>query len=283
MINILLSGAGGGACIGVIKSLRMDSRSYNIVVTDTDELSAGFSLADKSYLVPPANEKPIFIKKIEEIVEKENIDMILPTSGFDIEPLSDYKKEIESTGVKMLMNNYKTVMLCHDKLKLKNTFKRLQYPYIPSKGPYKRYRFEKEKGGNTFKEEYLPGEEYTVDTISDMNGNCIMAVPRLRIKTIGSYSYKGEIVLNKKIINICKHICNSIGLKGVNCIQLKRDKNQRPKLVEVNPRFGGSTHFTTLAGANFAKMLIDIGLGKEIKEPKVKQIKIVRYFNEVII
>jgi len=74
-----------------------------------------------------------------------------------------------------------------------------------------------------------------------------------------------------------------LGLKGVNCIQLKRDKNKRPKLIEVNPRFGGSTYFTMLAGANFAQMLIDIGYGKKIQKPKIKPIKIIRYFNEIII
>jgi len=280
MINILLSGAGGGACIGVIKSLRLSNKSYRIIVTDSNELSAGFYLADKYYVVPKASKLVEFISMIRKIIEKEHVDFILPTSGFDVEPLSLYKNLFEDTNI-MLMNDYNTVMLCHDKLKTKKALGNVSY--VPWGEGYERFRFEKEKGGETFFEKYLPGDEYTIDTLSNMNGEFIMAVPRLRIETMGSYSYKGEIVLDEEIINICKDICERLLLKGVNCIQMKRDGEDKPKLIEINPRFGGSTHFTTLAGANFAEMLVDIGLGKKIKKPKIKPIKIVRYFNEVII
>ena len=127
MLNILLFGAGGGSCIGVVKSLRVSEESYNIIVTDTDRLSAGFYLADKSYVIPPASKKYKFIEKIRKIIQKEKINIILPTSGFYIEPLSFYKKKIGNLGVKVLINDYETVMICHDKLKLKNYLKSFYY------------------------------------------------------------------------------------------------------------------------------------------------------------
>ena len=280
MTNILLTGAGGGAAIGVIKSLRMSGKKYHIVVTDADGLSAGFLLANKSYVVPMASEETAFIGEIARIIGKEHIDFILPTSSFDIEPLSLNKDHLKKLGTRILINDYSTITICHDKLTTRKVLGKMSF--IPGEGEYERFRFEKERNGETFKEEYLPGEEYTVDILSDMEGNYIMAVPRLRIRTLGSYTYKGEVVMDREIITICKWICNYLKLKGVNCIQLKRDKNDKPKLVEINPRFGGSTHFTTLAGANFAQMLIDIGFGKKIKIPKIKPMKIIRYFSEII-
>jgi len=63
----------------------------------------------------------------------------------------------------------------------------------------------------------------------------------------------------------------------------KKDKKNNFKLVEINPRLGGGTIFSTLAGANFPKMIVDIVEGKKIKIPKISEITILRYFEEIII
>jgi carbamoyl-phosphate synthase large subunit len=55
------------------------------------------------------------------------------------------------------------------------------------------------------------------------------------------------------------------------------------KIVEVNPRLGGGTIFTTLAGANFPAMILDMVKGKTLKIPKISEITIVRYFEEIIV
>jgi carbamoyl-phosphate synthase large subunit len=71
---------------------------------------------------------------------------------------------------------------------------------------------------------------------------------------------------------------------GPCCIQVKKDKEKTFKLVEINPRLGGGTIFTTLAGANFPQMIIDIIEDKKkITIPKVSEITILRYFEEIII
>ena len=64
---------------------------------------------------------------------------------------------------------------------------------------------------------------------------------------------------------------------------MKEDKDGKPKFVEVNPRFGGGTYFTTLAGVNFCKLIIDMLNGKELNIPKPKPITVLRYFEEIVI
>ena len=83
MNNILILGAGGPAGSGVIKSLRNINFKGKIISVDYDKLSAGFYLSDSYYVVPGAFDDN-YIKEILNIVDKENIDLILPTSSNDI-------------------------------------------------------------------------------------------------------------------------------------------------------------------------------------------------------
>ena len=78
-------------------------------------------------------------------------------------------------------------------------------------------------------------------------------------------------------------MCNFLGLKGPVCIQLKEDENGVPKFIEVNPRFGGGTYFTTLAGVNFVEIIIRILENKEILITEPKPIKVIRHFEEIVI
>ena len=43
--------------------------------------------------------------------------------------------------------------------------------------------------------------------------------------------------------------------QGKRVIVQEFTKNGKPKFVEVNPRFGGGTYFTTLAGVNFIEII----------------------------
>jgi carbamoyl-phosphate synthase large subunit len=53
--------------------------------------------------------------------------------------------------------------------------------------------------------------------------------------------------------------------------------------VEVNPRLGGGTIFTALAGANFPAMILDMVNGKKLRAPLISEITVVRYFEEIVV
>lgn len=132
-------------------------------------------------------------------------------------------------------------------------------------------------------QEYLPGTEYTIDVLSDLEKRALMAVPRIRIQTKAGISTKGRVLKNRKIEDECKQIADFIGIRGPCCIQMKEDENGIVKLVEINPRMGGGTIFTTLAGANFPMMLIDLIEHKKVKVPEIQEITVIRYYEEIVI
>jgi len=76
-------------------------------------------------------------------------------------------------------------------------------------------------------------------------------------------------------------ICEALGIKGPSCIQLKRDSQGCLRLTDVNPKIGGATIFSTLAGANIPSYCIDLVDGNDIKVPTLRSIYVLRYFQEI--
>ena len=89
----MVTSAGGPAAVGVIKSLEdFDGQGeHHITATDITADSAGMYMADTGYIVPKSTDKE-FIPAIRKIIEKEKIDVLLPTGNMEIdkfESLSD--------------------------------------------------------------------------------------------------------------------------------------------------------------------------------------------------
>ena len=301
----MVTSAGGPAAVGVIKSLSdYDGQGkHHITATDITEDSAGFHLADSRYIVPKSTDED-FIPTLRKIIERENIDILLPTGNMEIdkfEPLSDITN--------VFMSNSDTIKLCNDKwefynktkddfdlpntwseelgINFSNCIAKPRYELGGSRGvvhceDIHQYLSVLRSDVECIYSDYLPGQEYTVDVLCDME-KPLVAVVRKRLQTKAGISTQGEIVRAKYIEDECMRMCEFLELKGPVCIQMKEDKNGHPKFIEVNPRFGGGTYFTTLAGVNFVEIIIRILEKKKILINKPKPIKVIRHFNEMVI
>ena len=298
-INILITSSGGPAAIGLIKSIRALSNKIRIIATDCDKLASGLYLADKYYIVPKDNVKYKFQPSgfelhrdaYSDILSKEKINIILPTSESDIYHWSLWSKELYSKGIHLYISDPTTIQKCQDKLRFYQICKEnsLPIPDLYDDIYYKPIIGSGGRGTGIIKNkdnlymEYLPGEEYTVDVFCDLKENICGLVIRERIGVKAGISVKGRIIKDKEIESICKKVCDIFKIKGPCCIQLKRDKNGDPKLIECNPRLGGGTYFSTLAGINPAEIYFNLYYGNLIKKKIPKEITIVRYFEEIIV
>ena len=316
-MNILVSCAGGPAAVGVIKSIQdFDTQGeHKIVAIDCDKLSVGFHLADVSYTVPFSVEDD-FWKEVLKIIRKEEIDVIVPTGDADIVHFARNSIMLRKIGVTNFMSTYKTIITCQDKLsfyyemvdkgledllpKTSDVARDIDFPKLckPRRGSGSRGidLWETKKDIKDFPlaenlhyssdyiyQEYLPGTEYTIDVFCDLYGKVLSVIPRERLQTKAGISSKGRIIRDERIENSCIKLCKALRIRGPVCIQMKEDVSGEPKFIEINPRLGGGTYFTTLAGVNFMKMMIDILNGKEVKAPSPKEITILRYYNEVVV
>jgi len=106
-------------------------------------------------------------------------------------------------------------------------------------------------------QEYIKGDEYTVDILADMQSHPIMVVPRRRIEARDGEIVKGVTVADAYLIQHCADITRHLHLIGLNCIQcIKRDESYF--FTEINPRFGGGITMSIKAGADFPLHLREI-------------------------
>lgn len=105
--------------------------------------------------------------------------------------------------------------------------------------------------------EYLPGEEFTVDCFTDRNGDLRFVGPRKRTRMLNGISARTEPVeLTDEFQSIIKQVNDHIGFRGAWFCQLKRDANDKLKLLEIAARIGGSSSLYRVKGINFALLTI---------------------------
>lgn len=123
-INILITCVGGKnmkKTLGHIKK----SKKFNIKIIGTDmkNQALGRDVCHKFYLVPSASNYKNYIQKIKEIVEKNNINLVIPTSDEESLILSKYRNEIEKGNIKIANIDHATLEVFSNKLK---TYKKLK-------------------------------------------------------------------------------------------------------------------------------------------------------------
>jgi carbamoyl-phosphate synthase large subunit len=306
---VLVPGAAAPAGINTIKSLKMVKFDGKIIGTDVDSLAPGAFMADVFSILPEAAQESLFIDKLFELVKIHRITVLMPSSGFDIYPYSKYRKELQELGAYAVVSDRGVLEICRDKMRTyQELLPRFKVPFTttepdkisgfpviakPRFGKGSRdvivvedepdLRYVTSKYHDMIFQQYLPGIEYTIDVLSDLNKEPVFAVPRIRLQTKGGISTKGKIERNQKMEEDCMKIAKSIGIRGPCCIQMKETKDREPQLVEVNARLGGGTIFTTLAGANIPALILDLVEGKEISVPEISEVTVIRYFEEIVV
>jgi|TARA_R100000030_G_scaffold43373_2_gene32728 carbamoyl-phosphate synthase large subunit len=312
MENILISCAGGPAAVGAIKSLKKINFKGRIVTIDCDPLAVGRYLGDKNYIVPLSTSKDYW-SEVLNIIKKEKTTIIIPTGDSDIKHFSKHKEELNTLGAVVFMSDYDTIIKCQDKRLFfdycsqkfplpftSSNYKDLKFPMFAkpeygsgSRGAKVCYKsfdiktLDKEesvhRSSNYLFQEFLPGKEYTVDVLCDLESNPVVVVPRERLQIKAGISSKGRVVKHPVIEKLCIDLCEHLSIKGPVCIQLKEDSKGNPKFIEVNPRLGGGTYFSTLAGVNFLDLILKIKNNIKYNIPKMYEITVLRYYNEIVI
>ena len=114
--------------------------------------------------------------------------------------------------------------------------------------------------------EYLTGKEYTVDCFSAKNGSLIYCAMRERSRTRNGISVNCKTMpLNDEVKEMANIINNKLNLRGTWFFQVKLDKNNKFKLLEIAPRIAGTMCLHRNAGINFPLMSIYDKMGYDIE------------------
>jgi carbamoyl-phosphate synthase large subunit len=294
--NILILSA--GRRVELVQSFKRAARKLNIksniVAGDCSYSAPALYFADRVYKLPRINE-PSYIDSIIDACNKENIALIVPTIDTDLLLLSRKKEYIESeTKAKLLISDVQVVEICRDKIKTQrflesNGFKvPKMYTSVELQNADVEYPlFVKPKSGsssiNAFKannrkeldiyiniigdpiiQDFVEGEEFTVDVFLDFESNIITIVPRLRIATRSGEISKGRIIKDREIINDVKRLMEVLKPIGHITVQLKKTDNGI-QYIDINPRFGGGAPMSIYSGADSCENLYRLLMGEKLE------------------
>jgi carbamoyl-phosphate synthase large subunit len=307
-MKILVTGAGGPAGVGTIKALK---NTHFIVAVDSNNLAPGLYLANKAYIVPPADDDE-FISKVLEIGCRENVSLIIPTVSEELTPFSKNIKLFEEKGIRVTVSNEKSIDIANNKLNTYNFFKGEPFcPDVYSSGDPKfpcvvkpinsrgsrgfficddkaalevALQRNDSEGYKSIVMKCLKGTEYSVYGLSDLNGQPLVSIANKRIRAIGE-SKVAKIVFSPEIDELASKIAQKLNLIGPWNVQLM-GANCSFKIVEVNPRVAGSLSLIIASGLNYIDLMIKIFTGKNIDKDELKYepgIIMTRYNEEVFL
>jgi len=115
-------------------------------------------------------------------------------------------------------------------------------------------------------QEYITGAGCAFFAVYN-KGKCGLTFQHKRVREYpvsGGASVCAESYKNDLVQKYGKRLLDALNWHGVAMVEFKLNNKGIPILMEINPKFWGSTDLALEAGVNFPKALIDILNGKEI-------------------
>lgn len=285
-----------------------DNRPVNIVGVDVkpyDEFDVKDFVGVERYHQVPYCDDENYIVCLFSICQKEKVDVLIPCNTKELLRLSSCLDKFESIGTTVLLSPLQGLKIANDKVKTFVHMKKNGYPVptqiftadpkivrlLMEKHP-KKFFCVKEKdncGGRGFAridngndidfhfkdgvkkivQEYLTGDEYTVDLLMD-HGNCIVGIAKQNLQMTNGVAQSSVVVDKPELIELCKNFAESLSLHGCIGFDLKYSKEGIVYIIDCNPRMTATISLCKQAGVNMPYY----ALKQALNEPYNKTFKI---------
>jgi anti-anti-sigma regulatory factor len=234
----------------------------------------------------PFIEEYNFIDEINIIIERYDIDFIIPAHDSAVLKLAENQRNLKATVV---TSSAKTCKICRSKEKTYELFKKLiptpkvlsiqelkKFPVFlkpdigeGSKGTHKvcskeEIDFYIKKDPTLLVLEYLPGKEYTIDCFTDKYGNLLFAEGRERIRINNGISVNSKKAINPAFQHLAKIINQTLSFQGVWFFQVKERANGELVLLEISARIAGTMGLFRASGINFIQLSLFDMMGIDV-------------------
>jgi carbamoyl-phosphate synthase large subunit len=105
-------------------------------------------------------------------------------------------------------------------------------------------------------QEMVTDPEYSIDVLSTFEGEALQAVVRRRLVVRGGESSTTQVVHNPELEALALKVADGLGLVGHSVVQAFWSEQNGPRLIEVNPRFGGASTLSIRAGLDSPRRII---------------------------
>jgi len=313
MDTILVSGASGIIGYGILRSLRQSHPECRLIGTAIYEVSAAQAFCDVFEEAPATNDEG-YLSWLQSIIIKYNVALVIPGIEIDVVTWNSYRKEIEESGARILLNAPNLIELCVDKWIFYQTLvaNRCRYA-IPTSLEFDEEKHEfplllkPRKGSGSkgvvivqnqielkgFLAEIGPHlmlqpvvgtvhDEYTVSAFFDFDSNLCAFITMKRSLSRQGYTEKAEIVKVDMMAKALSHLAEIFLPVGPTNFQFRMDKGQL-KLLEINPRISSATSIRAAFGYNESAMSVEFLLKQKIpSQPSLRKGRAIRYVEDII-
>jgi len=296
-MRILLTSAGRrGYLVKFFREILTDNDQ--IWGADNSKYAPAFHYCDNALLLPKVTDTG-YVDTLINFCKKSKIDIVIPLIDPELEVLAEQRQRFYDENIMAVISPPKTVEITFDKyltyqfgkdnginvpvtvlsveeaLKLINEGK-LNWPvavkhrkgsaskYIFYCNSEKQLRYAFEECPYPMIQEFIDGDEYGYDLFGDFEFRPISVFCKKKLQMRAGETDKAISTDNKELIELGLKILQNLQLFGPMDVDVMISPDG-PKLLEINPRFGGGYPCSHLAGANFPAKLIAIRNGQKLK------------------
>jgi carbamoyl-phosphate synthase large subunit len=308
-VRVLVTGAGGPAAVSVMKSLSRDA-TVRLLAADMDPWAAGLYLVDPdSRTLVPRGDDPGFVQAAFDQCVSLGIDVLVPTVDSELRPLSRARPKFTAAGIELLLAPSQALAVTLDKLALAECcagevrVPRTELLAGTDPGSWEYPVIVKPRTGSGSRDisvvsssdglvamgplagflvqDYLPGEEYSIDVLADASGRVVASVPRVRERVDSGVSVAGRTVHDSELEQFGATVSSVTGITYIANVQARRDRAGRPALLEVNPRVPGTLPLTMASGIDMPRMALDSLRGMPLPDhADFREVAMVRFLEE---
>jgi carbamoyl-phosphate synthase large subunit len=281
----------------IIKAIQ-NSKNF-CCASDLEKLALGSFLAD-DFAVMPSIQDPELWQKTELILKEKKIDFVLPSLDESLMGWAERKEYFAEQNVNIICSPPETMRICLDKWETYLFFVTHGIPCpktsLDQMHPLVKPR--KGRGGDgilltdspvdmtgMISQEFVEGDEFTIDVLCDLSGSPIYIIPRRRIRILQGKAIESQVDLVPEIVRWAENICSRLKFVGPINFQCILTKRNEILFIEINPRIASGMALGFAASENWIKLLIErICASKAIKPKKIKNgLRMQRYYAEQFI
>lgn len=235
--------------------------------------------------VPPICDEH-FVEVFNHILTKNSIDLVFPTHDTVVRYLAARQEQL---AARVLGGDLRTTEICRSKIRTHECFadcdfvprrvmnpaEATDYPLFakPDEGQgavgARRIDCPEELQTIDFDRylvtEYLPGEEYTVDCLTDAQGALRYVSPRSRERLMAGIAVAGRTQpVTGEIEQMARTINERLHFVGLWYFQIRRDAAGVFRLMEISARCAGTMCLTRARGVNLPLLSVYAALGYDI-------------------
>jgi carbamoyl-phosphate synthase large subunit len=136
---------------------------------------------------------------------------------------------------------------------------------------------------NPIIEEYIVGDHFNIDTLNDLRGHNLIAIPRQDFAQATGLSTKAQVVSSSELVAFGADVSEKFGIIGAANVEVFV-RNGQILFSEINPRLSAGCVLSVVAGVNIPELHVDVFENRPISADKLKWREgtyMTRYWEEV--